>query len=106
MIDEFLEKGFFFFFPPMDSWNFPGKFFVDSNVIFLTNVFCSFGFCMHHQHTHDKKKFLARQLVLEIKNEKNKTKLIALNMKIKESLTKTLLQAMKPKVVSDLYEEC
>ena len=90
----------------MDSWNFPGKFFVDSNVIFLTNVFCSFGFCMHHHLIHDKKKFLARQLVLEIKNEKNKTKLIALNMKIKESLTKTLLQAMKPKVVSDLYEEC
>ena len=53
-----------------------------------------------------RKKILARQLVLEMKNEKNKTKLIALNMKIKESLTKTLLQAMKPKVVSDLYEEC
>jgi len=53
-----------------------------------------------------RKKFLARQLVLEMKNEKNKTKLIALDMKIKESLTKTLLQAMKPKVVSELYEEC
>lgn len=59
---------------------------------------------MHHQHIHDKKKFLARQLVLEMKNEKNKTKLIALYMK--ESLTKTLLQVMKPKLVSELYEEC